>query len=209
MARHGRHSARRGDAAPTGPVVRTGRRWRVRHLLTPHFLLGIGTVGVAVAAYAGTHTYLDFHAGPDMPSGCTGGCQHAPAAGDPSLAERPDEPTPEAASRSRTPRPASVVRVRHRTSGDGHGGFRAVVTLTNTGDRPVSDWRLTFTYLDADVRSASPARLWRSGGSPVLFGASVVRTIEPGQTVRVRLSGIGDATGPYGCRLNGAVCHFA
>ncbi|HEY3682400.1 MAG TPA: cellulose binding domain-containing protein [Streptosporangiaceae bacterium] len=198
MARQGRHSARRGGAAPTGQAAGKGHRWRMRHLLTPHFLLGVGAVGLAVAAYAGTHTYLDFHAGPDRASGCTGGCQHGAPQHD---------PTPEAVSRSRPPRAASVLRVRHQAGKDG-GGFHAVVILTNTGTRPVSDWHLTYTYPHAKVRTASPARLWRGGRSPVLFGASVSRTIEPGETVRVRLSGDGVASGPYGCRLNGAVCHF-
>jgi hypothetical protein len=213
MARQGRHSARRGGAAPTGQAAGKGHRWRVRHLLTPHFLLGVGTVGLAVAAYAGTHTYLDFHAGPDRASGCTGGCQHGAPQRDgtppaSALAGRPDDPTPEAVSRSRPPLAASVLRVRHQAGEDPGGGFHAVVILTNTGTRPVSDWHLTYTYPDAKVRTASPARLWRGGSSPVLFGASVSRTIEPGETVRVRLSGDGVASGPYGCRLNGAVCHF-
>jgi hypothetical protein len=185
----------------------------MRHLLTPHFLLGICTVGVAIAAYAGTHTYLDFHAGPDKPSGCTGGCQHgAPRRNDrppaSAMAGRSNDPTPEAVSRSRPPPAASVLRVRHQAAKGSGGGFHAVVILTNTGTRPVQDWHLTFTYPHAAVRSASPARLWRGGRSPVLFGASVSRTIEPGETVRVRLSGDGVAAGPYGCRLNGAVCHF-
>ena len=210
MARHGRHSARRAGTAPGDRAPRTGAAGRLRYLLlTPHFMVGLGVVGVAVAAYAGTHTYLDFHAGPDEPSGCTGSCQHSttppPAS---ALAGRPGDPTPEAASRSQSP---GAVRVAQRASRDGHGGFHAVVTLTNAGSEPVHNWQLTFTYPDGSVRAAAArdgVRMLRAGASPVLSGVSGGRTLAPGETIRVRLTGDGVPTAPYACRVNGTTCQI-
>lgn len=197
MARHGRKSSRR-----------TGR-WRFRHLVAPHFLVGVSTVGVAIAAYAGTHTYLDFHAGgPDAASGCEG-CRRTDRDTPPpasALAERPGEPAPEAGSRLRSPSATSPVRVVHRARTDGDGRFRSVLVLTNTGPKPVRHWRLTFTYPDGRVRTAAAARMRRGGRSPLLYGKGAHRTLAPGESVRVRLSGKGVAAGPYGCVLNGQAC---
>lgn len=210
MARHGRHRVRRAGTALRDRAQKTSAARRLRYLLiSPHFLVGLGVVGVAVAAYAGTHTYLDFHAGPDEPSGCTGGCQRTVTPPSSALSERRDDPTPEAQSRARQPGAASPVRVAQRTSRDGHGGFRAVMTLTNDGPHTVRGWRLTFTYPDGSVRAAAAddgVRMLRAGASPVLSGVSGGRTIAPGETIRVRLTGDGVPTGPYGCRLNGAAC---
>jgi len=198
MARQGRDSARR-----------TGR-WRIRHLVTPHFLVGVGAVGVAITAYAGTHTYLDFHAGPDATSGCEG-CREDTRESTPpasELAERPGEPVPEAGSRVRPPLAVSPVRVLHHARTDGDGGFRSVLVLTNTGPRPVRHWRLTFTYPDARVRTATAVRMRHGGHSPLLYGTGRHRTLSPGESVRIRLTGSGVAAGPYDCVLNNATCDF-
>ena len=194
MARQGRESSRR-----------TGR-WRFRQLTTPHFLAGVGTVGVAIAAYAGTHTYLDFHAGPDATSGCEGCRESTPPAS--VLADRPGAPEPEAGSRYRPPLAVSPVRVVHTARTDGDGGFRSVLALTNTGPEPVRHWKLTFTYPDARVRRITAARLRHGGHTPVLYGRGTHRTLAPGETVRIRLAGTGVAAGPYGCVLNGETCDF-
>lgn len=163
--------------------------------MSPHFLVGVGTVGLAITAYAGTHTYLDFHTGP----GTTSGRETTPA---------PTPPASALADRQGGSVPAgSPVRVVHRVR-PGDTGFRADLLLTNTGSAPVRHWRLSFTYPYGKVRSATAARLDRSGRSPVLYGKGEHATLSPGESVRIHLTGTGVAESPYGCRINGEPCDF-
>lgn len=164
--------------------------------MNPHFLTGAGAVGLAITAYAGTHTYLDFHTGPGTASG---GATPAPPPSASALADRQG---------GSAPAPGSAVRIAHRVrTGDG-AGFHADLLLTNTGAVPVRHWRLTFTYPYGKVRKVTAARLDRSGRSPVLYGQGAHATLAPGESVHIRLTGTGVAEAPYGCRLNGEPCAF-
>lgn len=164
--------------------------------MNPHFLTGVGTVGLAITAYAGTHTYLDFHTGPDIPSGRETTPATTPSAS--ALADRQGGP----ASAS-----GSAVRIAHRVHAGGDG-FRADLLLTNTGAAPVRHWRLTFTYPYGKVRKVTAARLNRSGRSPVLYGKGPHATLSPGESVRIHLTGSGVAESPYGCTINDRPCDF-
>jgi len=168
--------------------------------VNPHFLVGVGTVGLAVAAYAGTHTYLDFHTGPDNASDCTGCREATPKPATPPASALADGG---GAARSALPSPVEVV---HRVRKGGGNGFRTELLLTNNGPEPVRHWRLAFTYPDGRVRTATAARLDRSGHSPVLDGEGAHATLQPGESVRIGLSGTGAASDPYGCELNGQAC---
>lgn len=178
------------------------KRWRLRQLVNPHFLAGVGAVGLAVAAYAGTHTYLDFHTGPGNTSDCAGCREGAPEPATPPASALADR---RGASGPAVPSSVEVVhRVRH---GD-DDGFRTTLVLTNNGPDPVRHWRLAFSYPNGKVRTATAARLDRSGRSPVLYGKGPHATLQPGESVRIRLTGTGAGADPYGCELNGQACRF-
>jgi hypothetical protein len=88
------------------------------------------------------------------------------------------------------------------------GYFEGKLVITNRSDRPMKDWKITFTAPGGNVKNIWGARLVRKGGQVEIQNLENAPAIQPGATWDVQFGAEGTASDPENCRLNGKPCGF-
>lgn len=131
----------------------------------------------------------------------------------PVSAPQPSSPAP--APRP-TRQPAGTrVSVTYTLDGDGQWdhGFRAHLTIVNSGHRAIAGWTIQLTLPGDHVSWVGypgawlPFATWQSRGTTLTLHAdSGGETLSPGGTEVVPIFGRGHTTAPGGCTFNGSGC---
>ena len=107
------------------------------------------------------------------------------------------------------------VSVTYTLDGDGlwDQGFRAHLTIVNSGHRTIAGWTIQLTLPGDHVSWVGypgawlPFATWQfSGTTLALHADSGGETLSPGSTEIVPIFGEGDTTAPSGCTFNGSGC---
>ncbi|TDD37410.1 hypothetical protein E1287_08550 [Actinomadura sp. KC06] len=88
------------------------------------------------------------------------------------------------------------------------GYYEGKMVLTNSTDRPMRTWRLTFQVPGAVVKNIWGARLVSGGSSVEITNLDGAPAIPPGGTWDVQFGASGATSTPKNCKLNGRPCGF-
>jgi serine/threonine-protein kinase len=174
------------------------RPWRARNLV-------VAAIAVVLAVLAGL--ILGPPAGPDggPPAGPDGGPLAGPdngTDGEPAAGGQPS-------ATGDTGSPASGCTVRYRVRSDWEVGFTVEVTLTNTGDTPLSPWVLTFSFPDDQrVVQGWNGSFAQSGSKVTVRSVDYNARLTPAGSATLGFNGAYQAQNgtPQSFTLNGVTC---
>ena len=239
MQRAGQHRTSSPDA---GPSRGRARRSLGRLVVTPTFTVGACIVFAAVLAYGTTQTHMAFrrlgppcagascpaagrgHAGVVRPRGSavpagTGANgdsrrragQARPRAGpDPHANANAGKLAGEMSSAAASP--GLPVVIAYRTVRRWHGGFAAVMTITNRSRSAIASWRLFVRYRRARMDRVWGAR-WYPAAPRVRWAGVVIPrpgrpALRPGASAEFAFRASGHFGPPAGCFFDTARCRF-
>jgi serine/threonine-protein kinase len=177
---------------PPPPVRRRRRRWPV---------VAVAAVLILLACFAGGKRLAGRHGGP----AATGSARPAavdPAA--PATGRRRPSPSP-------SPSPAAGCRVDYRLTDYGIG-FRADLTLTNSGAADISRWTLVFDLPDGQKLGLGWGGVWKQDGGRITVSDVLLNgTVKPGKSIDIGFVGTyhGGGDKPHAFSLNGTACDQA
>ncbi|WP_103936349.1 cellulose binding domain-containing protein [Thermomonospora echinospora] len=86
------------------------------------------------------------------------------------------------------------------------GYYEGLLIITNRGNRPMKEWKLTFRTHGANVKNVWGGELVRGGERVEIRNLDGAPAIPPGATWEVRFGAEGAPAAPKGCRLNDRGC---
>ncbi|MBO2454910.1 cellulose binding domain-containing protein [Actinomadura barringtoniae] len=88
------------------------------------------------------------------------------------------------------------------------GYYEGRLVITNTSNKPMKGWKITFDAPKNDVKNLWGGRLVHGGDKVEIQSEKGAEAIPPGATWAIQYGAAGSAANPKGCRVNGKPCGF-